>query len=268
LFQIIGQECAAFEVGRSIYKTNIARGHHGRELQQRRGSMRARNLTLTSIGLPVRAELRLKSLLEVVNAKTADRWSFIEQGDAHVAICDPASALSFVTMKRLASGATRFFSLVEDACGTPGQARFDFMWRILSEGALGVVVLVDNRRPDPPSCCCWTSCSSKSKRRKHVRARTHWQDANALPVRIDTVTVTPEGPRYAHLMPYPCVAEEGASNEDLLTFLRRELACVKARLAAVHQELATVLAQRAQRFAGRTRKADPAASLINLLLRA
>jgi signal recognition particle receptor subunit beta len=33
--------------------------------------------------------------------------------------------------------------------GTPGQARFDFMWRILSEGALGVVVLVDNRRPDP-----------------------------------------------------------------------------------------------------------------------
>jgi uncharacterized protein len=33
--------------------------------------------------------------------------------------------------------------------GTPGQARFDFMWKILSAGALGVVVLVDNRRPDP-----------------------------------------------------------------------------------------------------------------------
>lgn len=33
--------------------------------------------------------------------------------------------------------------------GTPGQGRFDFMWRILSEGALGVIVLVDNRRPDP-----------------------------------------------------------------------------------------------------------------------
>jgi hypothetical protein len=78
LFQIIGQECAAFEVGRSIYKTNIARERHGRELQQRRGSMSARNLTVTSIGLPVRAELRLKSLLEVVNAKTTDRWSFIE----------------------------------------------------------------------------------------------------------------------------------------------------------------------------------------------
>jgi signal recognition particle receptor subunit beta len=33
--------------------------------------------------------------------------------------------------------------------GTPGQSRFDFMWKILSAGALGVVLLVDNRRPDP-----------------------------------------------------------------------------------------------------------------------
>jgi hypothetical protein len=89
--------------------------HHGRELPQRRESMRARNLTLTGIGLPVRAELRLKSLLEVINSKTTDRWSYVEQGDAHVAICDPASALSAVTMRRGASGPTRFFSLVEDA---------------------------------------------------------------------------------------------------------------------------------------------------------
>lgn len=33
--------------------------------------------------------------------------------------------------------------------GTPGQARFDFMWKILSAGALGVIILVDNSRPDP-----------------------------------------------------------------------------------------------------------------------
>lgn len=35
--------------------------------------------------------------------------------------------------------------------GTPGQARFDFMWEILGSGALGVVVLVDNSRADPLS---------------------------------------------------------------------------------------------------------------------
>ncbi|WP_109127350.1 ATP/GTP-binding protein [Dyella sp. C11] len=33
--------------------------------------------------------------------------------------------------------------------GTPGQARFHFMWDILGKGALGVVLLVDNSRPDP-----------------------------------------------------------------------------------------------------------------------
>ncbi|MFZ6680629.1 GTP-binding protein [Undibacterium sp. Tian12W] len=33
--------------------------------------------------------------------------------------------------------------------GTPGQQRFDFMWEILSRGALGLVILIDNRKPDP-----------------------------------------------------------------------------------------------------------------------
>jgi uncharacterized protein len=33
--------------------------------------------------------------------------------------------------------------------GTPGQKRFDFMWKILSRGALGLVILIDNSRPDP-----------------------------------------------------------------------------------------------------------------------
>lgn len=33
--------------------------------------------------------------------------------------------------------------------GMPGQARFDFIWKMASEGALGVVLLLDNTRPDP-----------------------------------------------------------------------------------------------------------------------
>jgi signal recognition particle receptor subunit beta len=33
--------------------------------------------------------------------------------------------------------------------GTPGQARFDFLWQILAKNALGLVILVDNSRPDP-----------------------------------------------------------------------------------------------------------------------
>ncbi|MGJ7544287.1 GTP-binding protein [Variovorax sp. LT1R16] len=33
--------------------------------------------------------------------------------------------------------------------GTPGQQRFAFMWDILARGALGLVILIDNSRPDP-----------------------------------------------------------------------------------------------------------------------
>ena len=33
--------------------------------------------------------------------------------------------------------------------GTPGQARFDFLWKILSKNALGLIILADNSRPDP-----------------------------------------------------------------------------------------------------------------------
>jgi signal recognition particle receptor subunit beta len=35
--------------------------------------------------------------------------------------------------------------------GTPGQERFSFMWEILSEGAMGFVILIDSARPDPLS---------------------------------------------------------------------------------------------------------------------
>jgi hypothetical protein len=31
--------------------------------------------------------------------------------------------------------------------GTPGQLRFDFMWEILGEGALGIIILVDSTDP-------------------------------------------------------------------------------------------------------------------------
>jgi hypothetical protein len=33
--------------------------------------------------------------------------------------------------------------------GAPGQDRFDFMWDILTRGAIGLVLLLDNVRPDP-----------------------------------------------------------------------------------------------------------------------
>lgn len=34
-------------------------------------------------------------------------------------------------------------------CGTPGQARFSFVWPVLCQGALGVVLLIDHSSKDP-----------------------------------------------------------------------------------------------------------------------
>ncbi len=33
--------------------------------------------------------------------------------------------------------------------GTPGQERFDFMWEILTQGGIGLILLIDNTNPDP-----------------------------------------------------------------------------------------------------------------------
>ena len=33
--------------------------------------------------------------------------------------------------------------------GTPGLHRFDLLWKIFSKGALGLIILADNSRPDP-----------------------------------------------------------------------------------------------------------------------
>ncbi len=33
--------------------------------------------------------------------------------------------------------------------GTPGQQRFEYMWKILARGALGLVILIDNSGSDP-----------------------------------------------------------------------------------------------------------------------
>jgi uncharacterized protein len=33
--------------------------------------------------------------------------------------------------------------------GTPGQERFDFMWDVLTEGGIGLVLMLDNARDDP-----------------------------------------------------------------------------------------------------------------------
>jgi hypothetical protein len=76
--------------------------------------MKSRQLTLSSIGLPVRTELRIKSMLEVIHSKTLDRWSFSGDDAGDLCICEPSSALSVVALKRASqAGRPRCVMLVK-----------------------------------------------------------------------------------------------------------------------------------------------------------
>lgn len=59
-----------------------------------------KNRTLTTIGLPLRLDVLIKSHLKLLNARTLDHWSFSDERDSDVAICAPDSPLSAVTVKR------------------------------------------------------------------------------------------------------------------------------------------------------------------------
>jgi small GTP-binding protein len=79
--------------------------------------------------------IRTISEIEVVSTerRTTDETRFLKQ--------ETTVAMDFgrITIAR---------DLMLHLFGTPGQKRFDFMWEILSEGTLGLIVLVDSTRPE------------------------------------------------------------------------------------------------------------------------
>jgi len=79
----------------------------------------ARDRILTTIGLPVRTEMRLKSILEVIKNLTEDDWSYSQDGAADLAICEPHSALTALAIKRAQSpDSPRCALLVKDETTT------------------------------------------------------------------------------------------------------------------------------------------------------
>lgn len=63
--------------------------------------------TLTTIGLSIRDELRVKSLLQIVEGKTAAPWIYVEEVQADLALCEPESALARVIIEQSARNNSR-----------------------------------------------------------------------------------------------------------------------------------------------------------------
>jgi len=70
---------------------------------------------LTTVGLPLRDELLIKSLIQVIGTKTVDDWTFYEGFEADVALCNPNSNLAGVALRRAGqSAAPTCVSVVHD----------------------------------------------------------------------------------------------------------------------------------------------------------
>ena len=56
-------------------------------------------MTVTSVGLSIRDEIMLRSLITLVADKSRQRWVYADSGDADLALCDPDSALATIAVK-------------------------------------------------------------------------------------------------------------------------------------------------------------------------
>jgi hypothetical protein len=66
----------------------------------------SRERKLTTIGLPLRDDLLIRSLVQVIRSKTVDDWTFHDGFEADVILCDPDSNLSGVALRRVGQSAT------------------------------------------------------------------------------------------------------------------------------------------------------------------
>ena len=85
--------------------------------------MTGRQLTLTTIGLSIRDEMRVKSMLQLVEGKTVATWTYVEEAAADLAICEPESTLARAVMRQATQrGRPRCVSLVRQGVTPPQDA--------------------------------------------------------------------------------------------------------------------------------------------------
>lgn len=82
--------------------------------------MTRRQLTLTTIGLSIRDEMRVKSMLQLVEGKTAATWTYVDEAAADLAICEPESTLARAVIRQATQrGRPRCVSLVRQGTTPP-----------------------------------------------------------------------------------------------------------------------------------------------------
>jgi len=112
--------------------------------------------------------------------------------------------------------------------GTPGQDRFDFMWQILVQGGIGLILLVDAARDDPASDMTF-----------YLDAFKDFIEETGVVIgvtRTDLVTNDVYGALLERLMErgevFPILEVDAREGEDVRTLVRTLLAILEAGAAA------------------------------------
>ena len=76
-------------------------------------ALASRSFTLTTVNIPIGKELLIRSLMPILNLKTKDRWSFVDEDAADAVVCSPLSTSpSLVRIRSKHSQDTPCVSLV------------------------------------------------------------------------------------------------------------------------------------------------------------
>lgn len=107
--------------------------------------------------------------------------------------------------------------------GTPGQRRFDFMCHILTQGALGLIILIDNTHPNPlEDLDYYLNLNAEFLRKSQaVVGVTHYDESN-----------TPSIDDYCHCLHergefWPVVRADAREEEDVVMLIETLLASLE-----------------------------------------
>lgn len=111
--------------------------------------------------------------------------------------------------------------------GTPGQDRFDFMWSIISKGAIGIVVLIDHSRTERLQDLEFYLNAFESHGSNLVVGITHLdeEDQSKLKPYRDWMQI--------HQKNYPLFAVDARKKDDVLLMIEMLIAMLECQVPAL-----------------------------------
>lgn len=108
--------------------------------------------------------------------------------------------------------------------GTPGQERFQFIWSIVSQGALSAIILIDHNAADPLIDLAFYVDQFRSRISHLIIGVTHVDERLDRPMSIYRDWLTKRG------LSYPLFAVDARKREDVLLLIESIIASFETKM--------------------------------------